>query len=89
MTVKTSPAELDSERSVGTTRPRLKVFAIGSAIALLLLIAMQWPQASSDVTAVTAPRPNEAETLSAFQYFPAQYRSSAQSGPPEEQIQAY
>jgi hypothetical protein len=50
---------------------------------------VQWPQQSSDAAHLPQPPAASEPEPSPFQYFPAQYRNSAQSQPSEEHIQAF
>ena len=79
-----------SGRYVTTKTRSLKPLAIVSGIALLLLAAVQWPQAHSDVAPPSVmPTSDQAQTSLQFKYFPSDYRNAAQRGSVEEHIQAY
>ena len=67
----------------------LKLLGGFGAVALLLFVSVQWPQQSSDAAHLPQPPAASEPEPSPFQYFPAQYRNSAQSQPSEEHIQAF
>jgi hypothetical protein len=81
------PKPYDAVLKIG----RFKFFGGAFAIALLLFIAVQWPQRTSDAARVIEPSIGSvSESLSPpSEYFPAQYRNSAQNASPEEHIQAF
>jgi hypothetical protein len=94
MTANSAPAVLKADhhwqRHVTMKGRGLKTLATGTVATLLLVAAMQWPQANSDV----APGPalsssSEPQISLPFSYFPSEYRNNAQSGPAEEHISAY
>jgi len=81
--------ELQNNETSRRSRTRFVLIAV-SCIGALVIVNAQLLRADAD--ALDVPASNTAPPISpsaVFQYFPAQYRNSAQSGPVEEHIQAF
>jgi len=73
-------------------RVRTRFIVLIAAICVGALVLFNTPSKHAEADAVDAPAANTAEPTSPstiFEYFPAQYRNSAQGSMPEEHIQAF
>jgi hypothetical protein len=68
-------------------KQRLKVVGPILALALIVFVVAHWRNTAP--TAAIAAVTSDANTAATFDYFPAQFDSSAKNKAPEEHIQAF